>query len=77
MLKRKVDFKKNELPNFIQHLKEVIDEQQREIERAVIRRGKLEFKEEYRFLEVDESKWFQMTKQQREKHMKKISNTSL
>ena len=77
MLKRKVDYKKNELPNFIQHLKEVIDEQQREIERAVIRRGKYEFKEEYRFLEVDESKWFQMTKQQREKHMKKVADTSL
>jgi len=37
MLKRKVDYKKNELPIFIQHLKELIDEQQREIERAVIR----------------------------------------
>ena len=77
MLKRKVDYKKNELPIFIQHLKELIDEQQREIERAVIRRGKYEFKEEYKFLEVGEAKCFQMTKQQRETHMKKVTTTSL
>ncbi|XP_065891101.1 uncharacterized protein [Dysidea avara] len=55
MLKRKVNYKKSELVAFIQHLKELIDEQQRELERAVIRRGKYEFREEYKFLEVDEA----------------------
>ena len=55
MLKRKVNYKKSELVAFIQHLKELIEEQQRELERAVIRRGKYEFREEYKFLEVDEA----------------------
>ena len=41
VLKSKVDYKKSELPAFLEKLKSVIDEQEREIvERAVINRGK-------------------------------------
>jgi len=43
MLKRKVDYKKNELHVFINHLKQVVDEQEKEVERAVISRGKYKF----------------------------------
>ena len=39
MIKRKVSYNKNELPAFVAHLKEVVNEQQREVERAVIGRG--------------------------------------
>ena len=44
VLKRKVDF--------IDKLKELVQEQQREVERAVIGRGKYHFREQYRFLEI-------------------------
>ena len=77
MLRRKVNYKKNELPAFVQHLKEIIDEQQRELERAVIRRGKYQFRDDYKYLEISEKDWFQMTKQQKEKHLQKISNMQL
>ena len=40
VLKNKVDYKKSELPEFLDKLKEVINEQEREFERAVINRGK-------------------------------------
>jgi len=43
MLKRKVDYKKNELHVFINHLQQVVDEQEKEVERAVISRGKTSF----------------------------------
>ena len=39
VLKRKVDYKKNELPDFLEQLRKVIDEQQRELERAIISIG--------------------------------------
>jgi len=39
-LKRKVSYKKSELPDFIDRIKEVTDEQQREVERAIIGKGK-------------------------------------
>ena len=56
VLKRKVDYKRNEPPVFIDKLKEFVQEQLREVERAVIGRGKYRFKEQYRFFEIPESK---------------------
>ncbi len=44
VLKRKVNFKKSELSMFLAHLKDVIDEQTREVQRAVIGRGKYQFR---------------------------------
>ena len=76
ILKRKVDYKKNELHVFINHLQQLADEQEKENERAVIRRGKYSFCKEYHHLEVKESKWFKMNREQREKHMK-VASTHL
>ena len=67
MLKRKVEYKKNELPAFMNHVKQLIDEQEREVERAVIGRGKYQFMETYKCLEVKEADWFRMTREQRTK----------
>ena len=58
MLKSKVDYKKSELPAFLEKLKSVIDEQEREIERAVINRGKYQLSDDYKKLEVKEDHWF-------------------
>ena len=77
VLKRKVDFKKNELPTFVTHLKQLAEEQEREVERTVVGRGKYQFVEEYQFLEVKEVDWFRMTKEQRKKHMHKVATAQL
>ena len=61
----------------MKHLKELIDEQQWEFEHVVIDRGKYAFKDEYKYLEVCETDWFRMTKQQREKFIQKIANAKL
>ena len=68
---------KNELPLFVTHLKEIIDEQQREVERATTGTGKYQFCEEYKYLEIPESKWFQMSRQQRQKHFEKVLRVKL
>lgn len=47
-------------------MKDIIDEQEREVERAVISRGKYVFREEFSNLKVSELKWFKMTKEQRQ-----------
>jgi len=77
MLKRKVDYNKNELHVFINHLKQVVDEQEKEVERAVIGWGKYKFHPDYTHLEIKESEWFKMTRDQREKHIKKVASTRL
>ena len=73
VLKRKVDYKKNELLEFLEQLKKVIDEQQHELERAIINKGKYRLCCEYKKLEISEDRWFMtMSKAQREEHLKKI-----
>ena len=76
VIKRKVNYKRNDLPHFIQKLKELAQEQDREVERAIIGRGKYCFSREYEHLQIDESKWCsRMSRQQKEKHIKKVMCT--
>lgn len=77
LLKHKVDYKRNELPVFIAKVKELAAEQQMELERAVVSRGKYQFQEKYRFLQVTESKWFTMNAQQRTKHLSKVQSLAV
>lgn len=55
VLKRKVDYKKSELPAFLDELRKVIDEQEHELERAIINKG---LDVQHRNLEIREDHWF-------------------
>ena len=77
VIKNQVNYKSSHLTQFIQHLKAVIDEQDREVERAVIGRGKYRFKEQYSTLQVPESQWFRMTERQRLDHMKRVATAKV
>ena len=77
MLKRKLDYKRSELPAFIDKVKELVNEQQKELERAVIGRGKYQLKQQYQYLQVAESKWFLMTPEQRKNHLSKLQSMAL
>ena len=58
IIKAKVSHKKSDLPHFLDETKGLIDKQEREIEHAVLRRGKYELQSEYKHLAVAESRWF-------------------
>ena len=78
LLKNKMDYKKHELPVFLDKLKEVIDEQERELERAIIDRGKYKFCTDYQYLVKKQSDWFlKMSGVQRETHLKKVAKANL
>ena len=77
LLKHKVNYKRNELPVFLDKLQQLIKEQEREFEKAVIGRGKYELRSQYRCWYVPESKWFSMNGKQRELHLKKFAGASL
>ena len=77
VIKSKVNYEKGELNKFIDKMKCLVEDQQKEVERAVCKRGKYRFRPEYKFLEIDEGKWFNMTPEARNKHMAKVNNTSL
>ena len=53
VIKSKVDYQKNELNKFIEKMRCLVDDQQKEVERAVCRRGKYTFRSNYQFLVVN------------------------
>ena len=73
--KSKVDYKLSELLIFVTRLNEFVNEQTEEIEKAVINQGKYKLKKEYGYLHIQESKWFKMSQNQRETHVKKLHTT--
>ena len=75
VLKNKVDYKRSQLSVFVEKLKQVIDDQEREVEKAVIQRGKYRF--QAASLEVPEARWYKMTTQQRRKCLDRVANTML
>ena len=78
VLKSKVDYKKSELPEFLDKLKSVIDEQERELERAIIDRGKYKLCEKFKKMEISENEWFtKMSGSQREAHIKRVLSAPL
>lgn len=77
MLKHKVDYKRNELPMFINKVMELVQEQQREVERAVVCRSKYQFREQYQHLVVAEDKWFAMNPEQRQRHLSRVQSAEV
>ena len=75
MLKRKVDYKRNELPQFLHHLKACIDEQEQEIQKAVINRGKYALQPKYKRFKKAEEEWFlNMSETDRARHLQRFAS---
>ena len=77
MLKNKVDYKSSQLPNFLKKLEEVINEQDQELSRAIIGKGKYKLKPGFKKLEISESTWFTMKEEARKQHLRKVANTQV
>ena len=67
----------SQLVVFVEKLKEVIDDQEKEVDKAVINRGKFHFKSEYKHLEVPETKWYKMSASQRKAHLDRITHATV
>ena len=77
LLKRKLDYKKQELPVFIEKVKELVSEQRQDVERALVNRGKLQLRCQYQALGVREGDWFTMNSQQRKQHLDKLHSITV
>ena len=73
VLKVKVDYKRTELTVFIDKLRQLVEEQQREAEKAVVGCGKYYLQCQYSELAVPQSRWFAMNKELRQKKLKKFN----
>ena len=77
MLHEKVKYKKSQWHEFNESMKELVTESYRLVELAVIDMGDFKFRPQYQDLVVTQRRWFQMTPQQRNHHLSKVSSASL
>ena len=78
LLKNQVQHKKSDVPLFLDKLKAAIDEQQRELERAIVDKGKYKFKKDFENLVKGENEWFlKMSAVQKQNHIKRIGSMQL
>ena len=78
VLKEAADYEEMALPEFIALSKSIGESQRQEQLRAVIRKGKYRFKEEFASLEMSESKWMhEMNQDQRQCHLQLVMQTNL
>ena len=77
VIKQKTGYKTSEWPTFCKIAHELVNEQQDEVEKAVIGIGEYLFCEDFRHLQLSLTKWSLMTKVQKEKYLQKISKLSL
>ena len=77
VIKLEVEWKESRLPVLIDHLRAITDQHLSETEKAVISRGEWEFITQYAYLKICEPTWFTLSKEAKEKHMKKILTCEL
>ena len=78
MLKMKVDYKRNDLPVFLEKVKELIQEQDEEVKKAVIGRGKYVVNSEFKKFVKTEDEWFvKMKEAERVRHLQRFSSFKL
>jgi len=77
MLHEKVKYKKSQWHEFNESMKELVTESYRLVELAIIDMGDFKFRPQYQDLVVPQRRWFQMTAEQRNHHLSKVSSVSL
>ena len=77
ILKSKVEYKRNELPVFIQKLKELASDQRKEFERAIINQGNFKLRDCYSFMIIPQEKWCKMSEDAHKAHLRKFHQISV
>ena len=77
ILKQHVYYKASELPTFVDNMKDLLQQQRKEVERSIIAQGEYKLQENYTKYGVQSVKWFTMTSDQRAKHIDKFMNAAL
>ena len=70
LFKLRINFKKLEITTFISKLKELVDNQFAEVDRAVAGLGEYEVSKDYPKFCINPAKWFTMSENQRQRVLK-------
>ena len=74
--KSHVDHQRSTWVQVTNNMFDLVNDQLQEIEKAVHGMGEYRFKSQYKHLELDSSKWFMMSPEQRQKHLNKVFQQS-
>ena len=77
LLKQSLGYKKHQWGVFNNKVKHLVEQQQREVEKAVIGYGESQLKPQYSFLSIPEEKWFRMSQEQRQQHLRRFNTCSV
>ena len=77
VLKQQLKYKAAQLPQFVDHMKKLLTEQKREVERAVATMGEYRLSQEYSHLAVSAQKWFILNEQQRQRCINRFSKAKI
>ena len=77
VVKRKVEFKQTEWPEFNCELKQIVSGQREEAIRSLSGRGQFKLCKQYEHLQTDPLKWTKMTPEQRQAHVKRFDAAGL
>ena len=65
VLKQHVSYKASDLPKFVDHMKDLLQEQRNEVQRSVISQGEYHLEEEFKSYAIDQAKWFTLDDQRK------------
>ena len=77
VLKHQTNYRKQELPQFVEHMRELIMEQRSEVEKAVAGLGEYSLTSAYQHLGVETKRWFLKTEAQRKRAIAKFMTAKL
>lgn len=78
VIKEKVQWKKNHWPEFNTKMQELVSQQQREVEKAIINEGEYSLQRPFKDLEVSEpGRWWRMTEEQRLHQIKRFNSFTI
>ena len=77
LIKRRVNFKRSEWPQFNKILRSITEEQQAEFEKSIFGEGEYELVDEFKYLEVPHLRWIQMNPDQRKAKIKQAYNAKI
>ena len=77
IIKREVEFKKSDIPSFVQKMHNLEQKQAKDAESALFEYGPYSLAPAYKSLQIEQHKWFKLNAKQRESFIKKFWHTQV
>ncbi len=77
IIKREVEFKKSDIPSFVQKMHNLEQKQAKDAESALFEHGPYSLAPAYKSLRIEQHKWFKLNAKQRESFIHKFWNTQV